>query len=80
MLLNDRVVDEREKARLNSLDSEESTRLFEHHSSEGCWSPPPAQGVTVAVMYRLGVRVYTESGPCTAFGEDSDAFPGQACG
>ena len=36
----------------------------------------------VAVKYRLGVRVYTETGPCTACGDDSDAYGDHAveCG
>ena len=35
---------------------------------------------TVAVKYRLGVRVYPEAGPCIVCGEDIDAYGDHAVG
>ena len=81
-LLHNRMVDERGKARMNSL-------AMQHAGDWLNMVPVRALGLylrprefTVAVKYRLGVRVYPEAGPCIVCGEDSDAYGNHAvrCG
>ena len=79
-LLNDRVVDERGKARLNSLTVRRAGDWLNTIPVKALGLHLRPREFTVAVKYRLGVRVYTESGPCTACGEDSDVYGDHAVG
>ena len=79
-LHHNRMVDERGKARMNSL-------AMQHAGDWLNTVPVRALGLhlrprefTVAVKYRLGVRVYPGAGPCILCGEDSDAYGNHAVG
>ena len=62
-LLNDRVVDERGKARLNSLTVRRAGDWLNTIPVKPLGLHLRPREFTVAVKYRLGVRVYTEPGP-----------------
>ena len=79
-LLQDRVVDERGKARLNSLTVTKADDWLNTVPVRALGLHLRPREFIVAVKYRLGVRVYTETGPCTACGADSDAYGDHAVG
>jgi len=79
-LLDDMVVDQREKARLNSLAMPRAGDWLNTVPVKALGLHLRPREFTVAVKYRLGVRVYPEAGPCTACGEDSDVFGDHAVG
>ena len=79
-LLHDRVVDQRGKARLNSLAMMRAGDWLNTVPVRALGLHLRPREFIVAAKYRLGVRVYHESGPCPACGEDSDTFGDHAVG
>ena len=79
-LLHDRVVDQRGKARLNSLAMMRAGDWLNTVPVRALGLHLRPREFIVAAKYRLGVRVYHESGPCPACGEDSDTYGDHAVG
>ena len=74
------MVDERGKARLNSLGMLRADDWLNTVPVCALGLHLRPKEFSVAVKYRLGVRVYPEAGPCIACGEDSDKYGDHAVG
>ena len=73
-LLHDEMVGERDKARFNSVGMEHAGDWLNTVPVRALGLHLKPKKFTVAVEYRLGMRVYSAAGPCIACGRDSDEY------
>ena len=79
-LLHDEMVGERDKARFNSVGMEHAGDWLNTVPVRALGLHLKPKEFTVAVKYRLGMRVYSAAGPCIACGRDSDEYGDHSIG
>ena len=72
--LHEVLGEERDKARVNSVGMQRAGDLLNAAPIKSLGLHLRAKEFTVAVKYRLGIRVFPTEGPCVACGQESDVY------